>query len=86
MDKSDIKDNLDRTGFVFTDVDTPGGRVRVTASGPRSPGGDIGQKTIVKAQRNGDVLASRECASNGHAASVYVSYVDDLAFLEGADA
>jgi len=51
MDKSDIKDNLDRTGFVFTDVDTPGGRVRVTARGPRVPGGEVGRKTTVKAQR-----------------------------------
>jgi hypothetical protein len=86
MDKSDIKDSLDRSGFVFTDVDTPGGRVRVTASGPRVPGGEVGRKTTVKAQQDGDVLASRECASNAHAASVYVSYAQDLAFLEGADA
>ncbi|MCS3827533.1 hypothetical protein GGP85_003003 [Salinibacter ruber] len=31
MDKSDITGALKRNGFVFTDVETPGGTVRVTA-------------------------------------------------------
>jgi len=31
----------------------------------------------VEAQRGGEVLASRECASNGHAASVYLQYVEE---------
>jgi hypothetical protein len=74
MEKSDIKSKLDRSGFVFTDLDSG---VRITARGPQSPGGDIGAKTYVKAQRNGSVLDSRECASNGHAASVYVQYVEE---------
>jgi hypothetical protein len=74
MEKSDIKSKLDRNGFVFTDLDSG---VRITASGPKSPGGEIGTKTHVKAQRNGNVLDSRECASNGHAASVYVQYVEE---------
>jgi len=74
MDKSSIKDSLARNGFVFTDLDSG---VRVTARGPRVPGGKIGRKTFVKAQRNGDVLDSRRCHSNGHAASVYVDFVDE---------
>ena len=74
MEKSDIKSKLDRSGFVFTDLDSG---VRIKARGPQSPGGEIGAKTHVKAQRGGDVLDSRECASNGHAASVYVQYVEE---------
>ncbi|WP_251923536.1 hypothetical protein [Salinibacter ruber] len=34
MDKSDITSALKRNGFVFTDVETPGGTVRITARGP----------------------------------------------------
>ena len=73
MEKSDIRSKLDRSGFVFTDLDSG---VRITARGPQSPGGEIGAKTHVKAQRSGEVLNSRECASNGHAANIYVQYVE----------
>jgi hypothetical protein len=74
MDKSSIKSKLDGSGFVFTDLDSG---VRVTARGPRVPGGEIGRKTLVRVQRGGETLASRKCSSNGHAASVYVDFVDE---------
>jgi hypothetical protein len=77
MNKSDIKDKLDRSGFVFTDLVTPDGRVRVTARGPRVPGGEIGRKTQVAVRRGSETLDSRRCHSNGHAASVYVDFVDE---------
>lgn len=73
MQKSDIKSKLDRSGLVFTDLDSG---VRITARGPQSPGGEIGAKTQVAARRGSETLDSRECHSNGQAASVYVKYVE----------
>lgn len=79
MQKKDIKDRLARTGFVFTDLDTPEGRVRVTARGPKSPSteGRAGERdTVVKAQRGGTVLERESCRSRGTAARRYVELVE----------
>jgi len=74
MQKSDIRKKLDRSGFVFTDLDNG---VRVTARGPQVPGGEIGRKTQVTARNGSEELDSRRCHSNGQAASVYVDFVNE---------
>jgi len=74
MEKSSIKENLDRSGFVFTDLDNG---VRVTARGPQVPGGEIGRKTQVTARKGSETLDSRRCHSNAQAASVYLDFVDE---------
>ncbi len=57
MNKSDITSALKRNGFVFTDVETPGGTVRVTARGPKlpaDPGNDGERDTVVRAVHEGE--------------------------------
>ena len=73
MQKSDIKDNLNRSGFVFTDLDGGG---RITAHGPKVPG-PIGEKTTVRVQKGGETLHTSTHASNGAAASTYVQLVEE---------
>lgn len=76
MDRSSIKDSLARNGFVFTDLDTG---VRVTARGPKTPAdseNDGERDTVVKAQKNGDVLHRSSHRSRGIAARRYVELVE----------
>lgn len=61
MQKADVKDKLDRTGFVCTDL---GSGVRVTAWDHKVPGGEIGRKTQVAARRSRKTRASERCHSN----------------------
>lgn len=72
MTKQSIRESLDRTGFTFADV----GDVRITARGPRVPGGKIGRKTAVTVRRGAETVESRKCCSNGRAASVFLDYVE----------
>ena len=77
MQKKDIKQKLARNGFVFTDLDSG---VRVTALGPKSPAdphSDGERNTVVKAQRNGDVLERESCHNRAVAARRYVELVDE---------
>ena len=73
MQKSDIKDTLARTGFVFTDL---GGGARVTATGPEIPG-PVGQKTHVRVKKNGETLHNSEHPNNTTAARKYVELVEE---------
>lgn len=73
MDKSSIKETLDRSGFCYTDLDNG---VRITARGPQVPGGEIGRKTQVAARKGSETLASERCHSNAQAASKYVEFVE----------
>jgi len=71
-----VKQNLRRMGFVFTDL---GNGVRITARGPQSPSteGRAGERdTIVKAQREGDVISSKSCTNHAVAAKTYIKYVE----------
>ena len=78
MDKSGIKDNLARTGFVFTDLDAPGGTVRVAARGPQSPSTEGGEReTVVKVQRGSDVLHTSSHHNRATAARRYVELVEE---------
>jgi len=77
MQKSSIKDSLARNGFVFTDLD---GGVRVTARGPKTPadpGNDGERDTVVKAQRNGEILSRSAHSTRGTAAGRYVELVEE---------
>jgi hypothetical protein len=79
MDSSDITDALKRNGFVFTDVETPGGNVRVTARGPKSPAdpdSDGERDTVVKAQHEGEILERSTHRSRAAAARKYVQLVE----------
>jgi hypothetical protein len=73
MEAQSIKDNLARSGFVFTDLDSG---ARVSASGPRVPG-PVGQDSVVKVQRNGDVLHKSSHHNNATAARRYVELVEE---------
>jgi len=73
MDRSSIKENLNRSGFVFTDLDSG---ARITARGPTVPG-PIGKKTTVRVQKGGETLHTSTHASNGAAASTYVQLVEE---------
>lgn len=76
MNASDIKQNLRRTGFVFTDLDNG---VRVQARGPQSPSTEAhaGERdTIVKATKDGEPLESTACTNHGVAATRYTQMVD----------
>jgi hypothetical protein len=78
MQPSDITDALKRNGFVFTDVETPGPAVRVTARGPKlpaDPANDGERDTVVKAQREGEVLERSSCRNRATAARRYVELV-----------
>ena len=78
MQASTIKNSLARRGFVFTDLDTPNGRVRITARGPKSPadpGNDGERDTVVRAQRDGETLHRSAHRSRGSAARRYVELV-----------
>jgi hypothetical protein len=59
MDPSDITDALKRNGFVFTDLETPGGTVRVTARGPHPDGNTDGRR--VRAADGGPRRAPDSC-------------------------
>ena len=79
MQPSDITDAVKRNGFVFTDVETPGGTVRVTARGPKLPAdpeNDGERDTVVKAQRGGEVLERSSCRNRATAARRYVEFVE----------
>lgn len=79
MDKSAITDALKRNGFVFTDVETPEGTVRVTARGPKlpaDPGNDGERDTVVKVRRGGTVLAKEAFRTRSKAARRYVELVE----------
>ena len=79
MQKSDIKQKLARSGFVFTDVETPGGTVRITARGPQSPsteGSAEERETVVKAQHEGEVLERSSHHNRATAARRYVELVE----------
>lgn len=79
MDKSDITDALKRNGFVFTDVETPGGTVRITARGPKLPAdppNDGERDTIVRAMHEGETLERFECSSRSTGARRYVELVE----------
>lgn len=73
MQKSDVRDTLDRSGFCFTDLDNG---IRVTARGPRVPGGEVGRKTHVAVRKGSETLASERCHSNAQAARKYVNLVE----------
>jgi len=75
MDPSDITDALKRNRFVFTDVETPGGPVRVTARGPKRPAdpeNDGQSEIVVKAQHEGVLLERFTCRTRGAGARRYV--------------
>lgn len=77
MQKQSVKNRLARTGFVFTDLDSG---VRVTARGPKSPAdppNDGERNTVVKAQRNRDVLERESCHNRAVASRRYVELVDE---------
>jgi len=79
MQQSDITDALKRKGFVFTDVETPGGTVRVTARGPKAPadpGNDGERETVVKAVHEGVTLERDECSTRSTGARRYVDLVE----------
>ena len=79
MQKSDIKQKLARSGFVFTDIETPGGTVRVTARGPKlpaDPANDGERDTVVEAQRKGEVLERSSHHNRATAARRYVELVE----------
>jgi hypothetical protein len=77
MDPSDITDALKRNGFVFTDVETPDGTVRVTARGPKLPADRGGERdTVVEAQRKGEVLERSSHHNRATAARRYVELVE----------
>ena len=73
MEAQSIKDNLARSGFVFTDLDSG---ARVSASGPEVPG-PVGQKTFVRVEKGGETLHKSKHPSNGAAASQYVQLVEE---------
>jgi len=75
MKKSAIKSKLRRSGFVYTDL---GSGVRVTARGPQSPSteGTGEERTVVKAQRDGEILDSTTEPTHTAAASRYVQYLE----------
>jgi hypothetical protein len=80
MDRSSIKDNLARSGFVFTDLSTPGGTVRITARGPQPPSteGRAGERdTVVKVQRGSDVLHKSSHHNRATVARRYVELVEE---------
>lgn len=76
MQPQSIKNRLSRTGFVFTDLDSG---VRVTARGPKSPadpGNDGFRDTVVKAQRNGQILERSSHHNRATGARRYVELVE----------
>jgi len=78
MDKSAINDALKRNGFVFTDVETPEGTVRVTARGPKLPAdpeNDGERDTVVRAQRGGETLHRSTHSTRAGGARRYVELV-----------
>jgi hypothetical protein len=79
MDKSTINDALKRSGFVFTDVETPDGTVRVTARGPKLPAdpeNDGERDTVVRAQRGGETLHESTHGTRAAGARRYVELVE----------
>jgi hypothetical protein len=79
MNKSDITSALKRNGFFFTDVETPGGTVRVTARGPKlpaDPGNDGERDTVVRAVHEGETLERYECSTRSAGAGRYVELVE----------
>lgn len=79
MDKQTINDALKRNGFVFTDIETPGGTVRVTARGPKlpaDPGSDGERDTVVRAMHEGVTLERHECSTRSKGARRYVELVE----------
>ena len=77
MQKSDIKDTLARSGFVFTDLDSG---PRVTARGPKSPAGpgnDGERETVVRVVSDGVDVEYEKHRSRGVAARRYVELVEE---------
>jgi hypothetical protein len=77
MTPREIKRHVQKHGFVYTDIDTPDGRVRVTARGPRTPSTDGNGElsTVVKATRDGEIIDQRECTNHALAGRAYVELV-----------
>jgi len=69
MQQSDVKDKLDRSGFVFTDL---GDHARITANNP----GHVGAKTVVTIRRGSKTIHRSKHHSNAAAARQYVELVE----------
>jgi hypothetical protein len=72
MQKSEIKDQLRRTGCSYTDLDNG---VRVSALGPQSPGSE--GKTEVRVSREGEELHLSQHPTHGTAAKQYVDLIEE---------
>jgi len=81
MDTSTIKRRIARNGFVFTDVETDDGTVRVTANGPKTPAdpaNDGERDTVVRATAGGgETLHESRHPTQGAAASKYAALVEE---------
>ena len=88
MRKKDVKQQIKRTGFCFTDVETRDSRtVRISASGPKFPSteGAAGERdTIVKATGpDGQTLERHRASPQGAGARIYVELVEKYARQSG---
>ena len=76
MEAQSIKDNLARSGFVFTDLDSGH---RVTARGPKSPadpGNDGNRETVLRVVSDGVDVEYEKHRSRARAARRYVELVE----------
>jgi len=80
MDKDSINDALKRNGFVYTDVETGGGTVRVTARGPKlpaDPANDGERPTVVRVVQGGVDVEHSTHSTRSAAARQYVEWVEE---------
>ena len=74
MNKRSVKQQLERTGFIFTDIESPSGQsLRITAHAQRVPatGADTGTFSGVTVDRGGEEIARTACVNQATTASTF---------------
>ena len=78
MNTRKVKQQLERTGFIFTDVETPSGQsLRISAHAQRVPAtGADATGSGVTVSRAGEEIAHEPCINQGTTASAFVRMVE----------